>query len=278
MARSPQDLRLALDVLIDRPDGELWHAHVPEPAKVDLSQYRVGLWTDDSLAPLDVDVRSALSATATAIIAAGGNISETSPPLPMAEIFDLYWQLALPVFAQSMPDDEFVQAADLGDSRPPTGTQGAQNFAHYSTLRHRLWLEANERRLQLVDQVQLWFDSFDVILAPACIVPAIPHDHSPFDSREIRINGQPHSYLNLVLWSALANLTYLPVTVAPTALSADGLPIGVQIMGRRGADKITIRFAELLAEVHGGYTPPHTPLSGKPSPGIRPDQSNGRAY
>ena len=49
---------------------------------------------------------------------------------------------------------------------------------------------------------------------------------------------------------------FLPSTVAPVGPAADGLPVGVQIVGPEYADRTTIDFAAKLGEVIGGYTPP----------------------
>ena len=49
---------------------------------------------------------------------------------------------------------------------------------------------------------------------------------------------------------------YLPSTVAPIGRSAEGLPIGVQIIGPPGADLACIRFAGLLEKAYCGFVPP----------------------
>jgi len=47
-------------------------------------------------------------------------------------------------------------------------------------------------------------------------------------------------------WCALAlpaNLTGCPATAVPTGLDGDGLPLGLQVMGPRGADARTLAVA-----------------------------------
>lgn len=51
-------------------------------------------------------------------------------------------------------------------------------------------------------------------------------------------------------------MAYLPSTVAPIGLAANGLPVGVQIVGPYLEDYTTIDFAGRLADVIGGYQPP----------------------
>jgi amidase len=44
--------------------------------------------------------------------------------------------------------------------------------------------------------------------------------------------------------------------VAPLALTADGLPTGVQIIGRQYGDLTCLRFASLLEREYRAFAPP----------------------
>ena len=54
----------------------------------------------------------------------------------------------------------------------------------------------------------------------------------------------------------LASLSYLPAIAALIGLTAEGLPVGLQIIGPEGEDPTTIEFARLLAAEIGGFVPP----------------------
>jgi amidase len=54
----------------------------------------------------------------------------------------------------------------------------------------------------------------------------------------------------------MATACHLPATVAPVGPTADGLPIGIQIVGAYLEDRTTIEFARLLGDVIGGFSPP----------------------
>jgi amidase len=51
-------------------------------------------------------------------------------------------------------------------------------------------------------------------------------------------------------------LTGLPATVAPIGTAADGLPVGVQIIGRPYGDHTTLAVAELLEQTHRAFQAP----------------------
>ena len=55
---------------------------------------------------------------------------------------------------------------------------------------------------------------------------------------------------------SVANLTGCPATVAPAGKTANGLPVGIQILGPYLEDETPIRLASLLARENGGFTPP----------------------
>ena len=54
----------------------------------------------------------------------------------------------------------------------------------------------------------------------------------------------------------MVSMAGLPATVAPLGLAADGLPVGIQIVGPYLHDRSTIDFARRLTEATGGYEPP----------------------
>jgi amidase len=82
------------------------------------------------------------------------------------------------------------------------------------------------------------------------------HDHQPFRERTVAVDQADRPYFEQLFWAGLAINAYLPSTVFPTGLSADGLPIGLQAMGGLYCDFETIEFAQLLSERVGGFQAP----------------------
>jgi amidase len=75
-------------------------------------------------------------------------------------------------------------------------------------------------------------------------------------SRTLPCNGAARPYLDLVSWTVLVGMAYLPVTVPPIGVGKSKLPTGIQVVGPHGADYLTIRLAGHIAELCGGYQPP----------------------
>jgi amidase len=57
-------------------------------------------------------------------------------------------------------------------------------------------------------------------------------------------------------WTAFANLSGLPATVAPIGKTQVGLPAGIQVVAPMWEDGTSIEFTALLADLVGGYTAP----------------------
>src|SRR5262249_12435759 len=147
--------------------------------------------------------------------------------------------------------DAMVQVAATG------GDSHAVEMARAATLRHREWIAVNERRAHYRVAWRDLFRRFDVLLAPVVPTAAIAHDQSlPMDSRTLTVNGLPRPYLDVVSWAGVVGMAWLPATVAPAGRTADGLPVGVQIVGPYLEDRTCIDFARRLADVAGGYVPP----------------------
>jgi Asp-tRNA(Asn)/Glu-tRNA(Gln) amidotransferase A subunit family amidase len=89
-----------------------------------------------------------------------------------------------------------------------------------------------------------FFEEYDLLLCPTNAVPAFPIGRRP---REI--DGQPID----TLWgpfpfTAPFNLTGQPAISVPCGFAADGLPIGLQIVGRLGDDVTVLRAAAAFEE------------------------------
>ena len=104
---------------------------------------------------------------------------------------------------------------------------------------------------------KIFFESYDAIIMPVSFVPPFKHIHEgDFSTRSLVCNGEERAYAELVSWTILTGMAYLPSTVPPLGLGASGLPIGFQVVGPYGSDYSTIRLAGYIGELTGGYQAP----------------------
>ncbi|HVS63181.1 MAG TPA: amidase [Thermoanaerobaculia bacterium] len=259
MARTVHDLELGLEVLAGPDDWNriAYRLELPPPRHDRLADYRVALWIDEETAPIDPEVRRLLVAASEALADAGATVDERArPDFTFEYATRVFQQLLAAALAGGYSRDEIERMAASGE--PGDGlVPGAY------ALRHRDWLSANERRLQMRRKWRDLFDratgrGWDAVLMPCLPVPAFPHDHSePQGERRITVGGEERPYLDLLLWAGVTGVSWLPATVVPVGLTSQGLPVGIQIAGPFLEDRTTLDLARRVEEILGGFnTPP----------------------
>jgi amidase len=102
-----------------------------------------------------------------------------------------------------------------------------------------------------------FFEHHDVLVCPVIASPPFAHlQTGSMADRMLDIDGTPRRYTDLLWWTILIGMAYLPSTVVPAGRTADGLPVGVQIVGPFLDDRSTIAVARAVSERLGGITPP----------------------
>ncbi len=99
-----------------------------------------------------------------------------------------------------------------------------------------------ERRQQLQEECAAVFADVDVLLTPTNAVPAFAADGPP----PAEIAGRAVSGAMATPFTMLANLCWNPACSVPAAPTTEGLPVGLQIMGRRHADEVVLRLAHIF--------------------------------
>jgi aspartyl-tRNA(Asn)/glutamyl-tRNA(Gln) amidotransferase subunit A len=127
---------------------------------------------------------------------------------------------------QAQVDPDFRAEAELG--------------ARYSALDVQ---RLNLRRGELGSLMRRFMQRYDLIATPSVAVPAFdarPAGHSPMD---------PQTMLGWTPFSYPFNLTQQPACTMPCGLTADGLPIGLQLVGPMFGDALVLRAARAYESV-----------------------------
>jgi amidase len=266
LARTVDDLELVLDITAgpDRWTEPAWRLDLPPSRAADLADFRIAAWIDDPSAPVDADTRRVLGDTVATIEAAGGRVdTEARPAFSLDKAFAVYGNLLFAALSGSAPRDQLDEFARA------EGDGSTARIMRAVSIRHREWLSDNERRLQLRARWGEFFEGVDAVLLPVHQRPAFPHDHSvPQFERSVDIDGVDHPYFDLWRWIAPAGIGMLPATVVPVGTSADGLPIGVQIVGPFLHDRTTLRLAALVSELMADHNGWDGPCPRPPTPGV----------
>jgi amidase len=245
IARSVADLDLLLGLLA-RPnpdDAVAWQLDLPPARASELRDFRVAAWLDDAFAPVDPAVRGVMEEAISELERAGARIDHERRPAidPQRASRD---GLALISSATAISDGDGQNSAANPDGRG---------------LDHRAWDVLHRRRGERRQRWAEFFTDVDVLLCPVIAVPAFRHVQSAAGPNWMHATLADHGdrhYSDLIAWSALIGSAYLPVTVPPIGRTADGLPVGIQVVAPYLHDRTSLAFARCLAEVLGGYEPP----------------------
>lgn len=107
--------------------------------------------------------------------------------------------------------------------------------------------EAQYARTTLFRAVQRLFERYDVLVSPTLTRTALPADFDPAH-QEVEIDGEACG-ITRQGWTAYVypfNLTGHPALSIPSGFASDGLPTGVQIVGRWHADLDVLRIGAVL--------------------------------
>lgn len=226
-----------------------------DPAAVDFRQKTVlvceGLGLPSAKAtPEQLD---ALRRAAGVLEACGGRV-ETIAPAELGNAFLLWGAMMHEAdhtpFAEIMTEGgspnlaaEVLRAA-LGRGRHTTPAlllAGIERLFGFLSSRTGGALAARGRIL--LDTVEARLGDGGVLLMPTHPRPA-PRHRAPL--------LRPMDFAYTGLWNVLE----LPATAVPMGLGSEGLPLGIQVVARRGLDHVTIAAAQRLEERFGGWVPP----------------------
>jgi amidase len=258
LARSAADLDLCLTVLAgpDLVEAAGWRLELPASPARDLRAWRVAVWPDEPGWPVDRGVAERLKATADALTAAGMHVEE-SRPVNLDESLDVAQRLIQGQVAGFLPEPDFAALTARAASLDPHDQSPPARFARNITQSARQLALARQQQRALRASWARFFSRYDVLLCPAMRTTAIPHDHNPdVDARIITVNGKPVAYADQFAWVQAIGVAYLPAVAAPAGTAADGLPVGIQIVGPYLHDRTVTAFAQTLAGLVGGFTPP----------------------
>ncbi|MFE6548236.1 amidase family protein [Streptomyces sp. NPDC057746] len=249
LARHPRDLDLLLDALTtpSPTENSPWSVKLPTARRA-VGQLRVTVWAEDASCPVDRDTADALAAVEQALASAGTIVRRTTGPVGFTDSLRLFEQL-LHATATAATDDE-AGAAELAAARDLHEDDASPRaaFLRHRTQTHRSWLRANEERLRLRGTWHRFFADaqHDVLITPAAPTAAIPAG-----TRSLTVDGVERSFFDQTGWANLTSHVGLPSLVVPVARNAEGLPIGVQLVGPMYSDRTLIAMAECLASPLG---------------------------
>lgn len=252
MGRTVADVALLLAVL-SGPDPRVPYSldqprpALSDPAQIlallepdlerDLARTRMA-WSPDLGLPVDPAVLEALAPARAILAGIGASVTDAAPDLSGAD--DVFRTLRAFSFATSR--------ANLLEHRDLVGPNVTWNIERGLELSVADLSRATRRRAALAEQVNAFLTDFDVLACPVSQV-------APFDVTldwVHEINGRHlDTYLDWMASCYLISVTGLPAISVPAGFTPEGLPVGLQLVGRRRGDWDLLALARAFESATG---------------------------
>ena len=239
MARRVEDLELLLPIIAG-PDGEDPHVMpvaLRDPSTVRIDELRVVTFGDNGVRAPTAETIRAVEAAATAIGAAGAQVRHDVPP-GLKEAWEAW--------------DAMIWADGYAWLHRLIEAAATAGWGSYAT---RDWISPGDplpgdeltKLIERVDAIRArllrWIQEVDLIVCPAAPQPAIHHG----ESSDPRFGDT---------YSDVHNLTGWPAVVVRGGTSAEGLPIGVQLVAPPWREDVALAGARIVEAASGGWQRP----------------------
>jgi amidase len=240
LARFVEDLTLALGIIsgVDWQDAAVVPMPLANPETVDIRKLRVAFHTDNGIVSPTRETADAVKKAASALADGGATVEEARPP-GIEQTYNIY--LALFSADGGAGIEALLEAAGTTRFDPlmqrvlEIQRAHAMSTADFGALVVR-W---DAFRATLL----AFLENYDALLCPVCAFPGMVH-------------GSTYDRLPSFSYTMTYNLTGWPGAVVRVGTSAEGLPIGVQIVARPWREDVALAAAQHLETALGGYQRP----------------------
>jgi aspartyl-tRNA(Asn)/glutamyl-tRNA(Gln) amidotransferase subunit A len=184
---------------------------------------RIAYSPDLGHARVDPDVAALVKAAAHRFSALGATVEQVATPwaAPGPELIRFFWAAHLTRLRPRLEEWE---------SRMDPGLVACIKAADDVLVAD--YQLARERKMEYVASIHRWFQDWDFLLTPAVSVAAFP-------AEKLMPDHWPRHDWDWVSWAEFSypfNMSWNPAASVPCGFTADGLPVGLQIVGKRFDD------------------------------------------
>ncbi|TMJ31325.1 MAG: amidase [Alphaproteobacteria bacterium] len=246
LARSVDDLELALRIIAG-PDGHEAEAP-PVPigprSKLEAADLRIAVLETNPLVQVSQDTAQVVQATARLLSKAGAKVKRAEPEgLDWTQSWEDWCDLFQYLIHALEPLPVRERFFPMIDSSDPS----ARSAARGARLDMAEFFAVLDRRDQTLRQCEAFLDDYD-----AWLMPVMPDAAFIRQSQKepLVIDGKPYPYFFAgTSYNYLANLTGQPSLVLPCGFSKEGLPIGLQLTGKKWGEAKLLGVAKVLEKL-----------------------------
>ena len=232
IAREVRDVRLTLEAMAQYDARDPWQTPAPMDGSRLQTPIKVALTKSPAGIACHPTVSDAIDKAGQILAAAGYEVEMVDPPL-VAEIAQAWGNLL-------MTDTRVMNETVMREL-------GSENFARvldgYLAASNTRDLEGYVReiadRTRLLRAWSVFMEEYPLVVAPVSQTPPFPQ------GEDLKGNDRIHQMLDEQSMLYAVNLLGLPAAAVPTGL-ADGIPTGVQIIGRRFREDTCLDAAQVI--------------------------------
>ena len=109
--------------------------------------------------------------------------------------------------------------------------------------------KATEQRKDIYEVFYRFFQDYDILITPTTPIPAFEKEMTEIGTRFPKIKNKPINITSWMSYTKPFNLTGLPAASIPCGWSNEGLPIGMQIIGKRYDEKTVLQVSKAFEEI-----------------------------
>jgi Asp-tRNA(Asn)/Glu-tRNA(Gln) amidotransferase A subunit family amidase len=247
MARTVADLRALFEVTAGPDEGDALSVPVPVRAvkKEEVGKLRIGILESDALGKETAETTAAVERAAR-LLSEQGFAVDTKRLKGLDRTIELWWYFFGPVIA-SIIWESFVGQAEM---MSPTLREYVRLATAEMKLTYDGFLKACDERDRLRAEILRQMEEVTVLLSPVSAGPAFGHGEGNWRS------GAKENYRETMRHSQWLNLAGFPGVAVPLGRSREGLPIGVQVIGRPYEDELVLAVAETIERRRGPWQAP----------------------
>ena len=206
---------------------------------------RIAYSPDLGLARVDPDVAALVKAAALRFAELGAIVEEVPTPwaAPGPELIRFFWSAHLTRLKPRL--ETWASKMDPGLVACIEASTNV-SVSEYQAAR--------ETKMAYIANIHRWFENWDFLLTPAVSVAAFP-------AEKLMPDHWPHHDWDWVSWAEFSypfNMAWNPAASVPCGFTAEGLPVGLQIVGRRFDDLGVLQASAAFEAVQpwAGARPP----------------------
>ena len=245
MARKIADVRALFEVMAGPDPGDAQSAPVPLALVNDaqLKDMRVGILESDALGKADSEAGDALQEAANNL-AAQGFVVEPIRLQGLERAIELWWFFFGPAIAHL-----FQPSVAGNEDKLSRIFRDYLQFAEAPVTLDALLSACAERDLLRANILRQMRD-VPILLSPVSTTIAFRHGAGTWRS------DAKQCYRDTMRFSQWLNLTGFPGASVPVSVSAEGLPIGVQVIGRPHEEELVLAVGERIENGRGPWQAP----------------------